>query len=267
MIQLTDEQLTQLREIQLDMLLEVKRICEKYHIQYSLIGGTLLGAVRHHGYIPWDDDADIGMLRKDYEKFRKVCKKELNPEKYYFQDDRNTEAYRWGYGKLRRKNTVFLRENQEHLKFGQEVFIDIFPLDYAPDGMIWRKIHMFHCFCIRKCLWAPVGAESEKSIIKRLVYKGLRKIPKEVIYKHYYRYIRTGKKSHTVRLNLFPTRKPYGFPIVYFKELRDFIFEGEVFPGTQHYDDYLKIKYGNYMELPPVEERKVHPVSKIKLLR
>lgn len=106
MVELTDKQLKELQQIQLQMLLEVKRICGKYNIRYSLIGGTLLGAIRHKGYIPWDDDADIGMLREDYEKFRRVCKKELDKDKYYFQDDRNTKGYRWGYGKLRRKNTT-----------------------------------------------------------------------------------------------------------------------------------------------------------------
>lgn len=264
MLQLTDEQLIQLREIQLGMLLEVKRICDKYNIKYSLIGGTLLGAVRHHGYIPWDDDADVGMLRKDYERFRKVCRNELDATKYYFQDDRNTAEYRWGYGKLRRKNTLFLRENQEYLKFGQEIFIDIFPLDYAPDNMFLRKMHMCHCFIIRKFLWSPVGAISEKNSIKRMLYIVMSKVPKKVIFKHYYRYIKTRRISNTVRLNLFPTRKPYGFPIDYFEKLIDFEFEGEKFPGTQYYDDYLRIKYGDYMKLPSPEKRKIHPVSKIE---
>lgn len=266
MIRLTEQQLIQLRKIQLEMLLEVKRICCKYNIKYSLIGGSLLGAIRHQGYIPWDDDADIGMLRKDYEKFRKVCKIELDENKYYFQDDRNTEGYRWGYGKLRRKNTLFLRENQEHLDFGQEIFIDIFPLDYTPDHMLLRYIHMFYCFCIRKCLWSAVGAVTEAGKLKRLVYKMLSRIPKKVIYRYYYRTIKKGRKSHMVRINLFPTPKPYGFPIWYFEQLRDFEFEGEVFPGTRYYDQYLKVKYGDYMKMPPKEQRKIHPVSAIKLV-
>ena len=92
MIHLTNDQLKRLQTIQMDMLLEVKRICGKHNIQYSLIGGTLLGAIRHNGYIPWDDDADIGMLREDYERFRIVCETELDKEKYYFQDDRNIEG-------------------------------------------------------------------------------------------------------------------------------------------------------------------------------
>lgn len=266
MIHLTDEQLKQLRQIQLDMLLEVKRICGKHDIKYSLIGGTLLGAIRHKGYIPWDDDADIGMLREDYEKFRVVCEFELSMEKYYFQDDRNTEEYRWGYGKLRRKNTLFLRENQEHLKFGQEVFIDIFPLDYAPDNMLLRRFHMFRCFCIRKALWAPVGMLVEKNILKKFIYKKLNAISKTRIYRHYYKYVNSRKPSNTVRLNLFPTCKPYGFPIRFFEELMEVTFEGETFLGSKYYNEYLTIKYGDYMQLPPTKERKTHPVSKIKLI-
>ncbi len=266
MIQLTDEELRCLQKIQLEMLVEVKRICNKNHIKYSLIGGTLLGAIRHKGYIPWDDDADVGMLREDYEKFRIVCESELDADKFYFQDDRNTEGYRWGYGKLRRKNTLFMRENQSHLDFGQEVFIDIFPLDFAPDNTLLRKLHAFHCFCIRKILWAPVGARVEKNIFKKWVYKVLERIPKECIYSHYYKYINSRNSSNTVRLNLFPTRRPYGFAIAFFKELVDVMFEGENFPGSKYFDAYLTIKYGDYMKLPPEEERKVHPVSEIKLI-
>lgn len=263
MIQLTEEQLGKLHTIQLEMLLEVRRICERHCIRYSLIGGTLLGAVRHQGYIPWDDDADVGMLREDYEQFRKICKKELDDKKYYFQDDRNTKGYRWGYGKLRRKNTLFARENQECLNFGQEIFIDIFPLDYAPDDMVGRIMHMFHCFCIRKILWSPVGMRTETNPFKRVIYGFLYRIPKKRVYSYYYRYIRDRKKSQTVRINLFPTKKPYGFPKKYFEELIDVYFEGEKFKGSKFYDSYLKIKYGNYMELPPNDQRKTHPVDKI----
>lgn len=266
MIQLTEEELKRLQEIEFDMLLEIKRVCNKNNIKYSLIGGTLLGAIRHKGYIPWDDDADVGMLREDYEKFRMACEIDLDAEKYYFQDDRNTEGYRWGYGKLRRKHTLFLRENQEHLKFGQEIFVDIFPLDYVPDNMLLRKVHAFRCFCIRKMLWAPVGAVSEKNKYVKFIYRKLGKIPKKRIYYYYYKYIIDKKKSNTVRINLFPTCNPYGFPISYFEELIEVEFENEIFMGSKFYDKYLKIKYGDYMKLPPLEERKVHPIVKLKFI-
>ena len=167
MIHLNNEQLRQLQMIELEMLLEVDRICKKCGIKYTIIAGTLLGSIRHKGFIPWDDDADIGMLREEYEKFRQACKTELDKTRFYFQDNRNTKGYRWGYGKLRRKNTVFMREYQEHMPYKQGVFIDIFPMDGIPDNYILRTVHNFHCFCIRKILWSKVGKRADKSRIMR----------------------------------------------------------------------------------------------------
>ena len=97
MVQLSDEMLRQLQLIQLEMLIEVDRICKKCNIKYNIIAGTLLGAIRHGGYIPWDDDADVALLRSEYEKFRIVCKTELDKTRFIFQDHRNTIGYRWGY--------------------------------------------------------------------------------------------------------------------------------------------------------------------------
>ena len=167
MIQLGEEELRKLQAIELELLIEFDRICRKHHIRYTLTGGTLLGAVRHGGFIPWDDDADVSMLRAEYERFRKACEADLN-ERYYFQDMHNTKGYRWGYGKLRKKGTLFLRENQEHMPYEQGVFIDIFPRDGVPDGRISRKIHKFQCFCVRKVLWSEVGKIADKRTGMRL---------------------------------------------------------------------------------------------------
>ena len=100
---------------ELDMLVEFDKVCRKYNINYVLFGGSLLGAVRHQGYIPWDDDADIGMLREDYETFKRH-KDEMNPNICFFQDHDTDHEYRWGYGKLRRTGSTYVRVGQEHLK-------------------------------------------------------------------------------------------------------------------------------------------------------
>ena len=113
---------------ELDMLVEFDKVCRKYNINYVLFGGSLLGAVRHQGYIPWDDDADIGMLREDYETFKKH-KDEMNPNICFFQDHDTDHEYRWEYGKLRRTGSTYVRVGQEHLKCKTGIFVDVFPMD------------------------------------------------------------------------------------------------------------------------------------------
>lgn len=270
MIELTNEQLRQIQLIELEMLKEVDRICKKCGIKYNIIAGTLLGAVRHRGFIPWDDDADVAMLRPEYEKFRKACKTELDKTRFEFQDHRNTKGYRWGYGKIRRKDTLFLREHQEHMPYFQGIFIDIFPLDNVPDNYILRSIQNFECFCVRKILWSKVGKNAEKNFLKRHVYKMLDKIPEKDIFHYYHRMIHRAnrKKTRMVRILMFPTpNSEYGYYRCWYENSTDTIFEGVIFQGIKDYDSYLSFKFGEYMELPPVEMRKVHPVSNIQLIK
>lgn len=263
---LTEQELRQVQLTQLEILKEVDRICKLCDIHYNIIAGTLLGAVRHGGYIPWDDDADVALVREEYEKFRVACEKELDHTRFYFQDHRNTPGYRWGYGKLRRKGTVFLRENQEHLPYEQGIFIDIFPLDSVSDTKIVRTWQNFHMFCIRKMMWAPVGKIVSKKPLLRWWYRRLEQIPGDVLYGYFDRYVqkRQNKKTKWVRILTFPTpNKEYGYLREWYEESEDITFENVVFQGIKDYDAYLSFKFGNYMELPPQEKRKVHPVTEL----
>ena len=265
---ISEEELKQIQAIQQDLIQEVARICRKCGIHFNMVGGTMLGAIRHKGYIPWDDDADIGFLRTEYEKFREACKSELNHEKYYMQDLRDTEGYRWGYGKLRRKNTEFIRLNQEFMPYGQGISIDLMPFDNVPDSFLARRIHFFRCFLYRKLFWSEVGSRSEKNIWIRFLYKGMRLIPMKQIVKSYQRFIDSGQKKKTrlVRILTFPTpKKVYGYERRWYTQLQPYPFGEMMLPGAKDYDGYLQVKYGKYMELPPIEKRKTHPVSKLKL--
>lgn len=269
MINLDEKTLRKLQMIELELLIEADRICKKCGIKYNIIAGTLLGAVRHKGFIPWDDDADIAMLRDEYEKFRVACKTELDTTRFVFQDHRNTKGYRWGYGKLRRKNTLFLREFQEDMPYFQGVFIDIFPLDNVPDFYPLRCMHNLYCTIIRKTLWSAIGRKSDKNILMRFLFSILYKIPIDRVFNIYHNLIINSnrKKTKMVRILMFPTpNNEYGYYRKWYEKSADNVFEGYTFKGIAEYDEYLSFKFGEYMSLPPESDRKMHPVSDIKLI-
>lgn len=269
MIDLTQEQLKQLQRIELEMMLEFDRICRKNDIKYTIIGGTLIGAVRNGGFIPWDDDVDIAMIRPEYEKFCAVVDAELDHERFYYQDMEKTPGYRWGYGKLRRKGTLFLREHQEHLPFEQGVFLDVFPHDYVPNPRPLRAIHDLYCYCIRKMLWSEVGKIADKKSFNRIVFRVISKIPLDTIKSWYYHLVKKSnqKKTSYLRSLMFPTfGKDHGYHSEWFEPGADMEFEGHKFQCMKGAKEYLAYSYGDYMKLPPEEKRKVHPVSDIQLI-
>lgn len=265
---LTESELRELQLIETEMLIEVDRICKKCGIKYCISAGTQLGAVRHKGFIPWDDDADVAFLRPEYEKFRTACETELDKDRFYFQDYRNTPGYRWGYGKLRRKNTEFVRLNQEHMPYEQGIFIDIMPYDNVPDNYMLRKLHNFQCFLYRKAFWAPLGKMQEAGI-KKWAYTMLDKLPDEKLYRSFTKFCNKYNHLNTKRIRIFAFPVPgneCGYERCSFDELVPTQFEHIEVMGMKDYETYLSYKYGNYMQLPPLEKRKVHPVSRIKLL-
>lgn len=269
MVNLDAQTLRQLQLVELDLLLEVDRICAKHGIRYCIIAGTMLGAKRHGGFIPWDDDIDVALLRPEYERFRAVCAEELDPEKFYFQDHRATDGYRWGYGKLRRVDTVFLREHQEHMPYKQGVFIDVFPLDAVPESHLGRAAANLACFCVRKMLWAPVGQFADGRPAMRAWYRLLAQTPSACTYGllNALSKVSAHLKSRWVRILMFPTpNREYGYRREWYVDPKPVVFEGHEFPGVSDADAYLSFKFGNWKELPPAEKRKTHPVSAIRLV-
>ncbi len=267
MIELSTEQLKTLQKIELEMLLEIDRICKKNRIHYSLTGGTLLGAVRNGGFIPWDDDADISMLRSEYIRFREACKKDLDHSRFYFQDMETTEGYRWGYGKIRRKDSLFLREYQEDMPYEQGIFVDIFPRDGIPDNEFLSKVHRFFCFLLRKMLWSKVGKKAEKSRVLRLVYQPISWIPRTTLLRCYQSMIKWSNRKRTkyVRALTFPLPNSIlGYDRIWYQGYSTVLFENHCFMVEKSYKKWLEREFGDYMKLPPKEKQKVHPVSVIQ---
>ena len=266
-IELDDDMLRSVQLTELEILIEVDRICRKLDISYNIIAGTMLGAVRHGGFIPWDDDADVAMLRDEYERFREACRTELDESRFYFQEMRDTEGYRWGYGKIRRKDTLFLRQYQEDMPYEQGVFVDIFPLDAVPDKWALRAVKNLECYCVRKFLWSKIGKKADGSALKRAVFSAMDMVPLKAVSAYYMNMVsRAGKLkgSAWVRILMFPTpNREYGYKRKWYTGYEDIEFEGVTFRGVVDPDDYLSFKFGEYMALPPESERKAHPVSDI----
>lgn len=270
MVKYTDETLKQLHSTILEMLIEFDRICRKYNIPYIIESGTLLGAVRNKGFIEWDDDADIKMLRKDYNKFCEVCEKDLDKNRFFLQNYNTDKNYRWGYAKLLRNNTVFNREKQEMLEMKRGLFIDIFPCDNVPDKFIAKKIFSLKCFWVRKNSYAPVGAKYESNKIYRLFYKILSHNSLAYIRKLYDALACQCLDENTKRVRIVAwssKRENEGFPRKWMEDRIEYEFEGHYFWGPQDSDGFLKFIYGNYMKLPPIDQRIPHgPATYVRLL-
>ena len=272
---LNPKQFRKMQLTELDMLVEFDKVCRKNNIKYVLFGGSLLGAIRHQGFIPWDDDADIGMLRQDYDEFKKVSS-QMDPSICYFQDHDTDPEYRWGYGKLRRTNTTYVRVGQEHLKCKTGIFVDVFPMDDVPLTLWGQIIQDFKLFLLRKVLWSEV-AKKQSSGIVFVLYSLLSKINVEFVFRIYKEYAKLSENSSPNRVRCLsfpatgklykrnPLRERYSMPKSWFLERKEYTFEGKKFYGSKDYDTVLKYIYGDYMKIPPEKDRKQHsPFSIIK---
>ncbi len=284
---LTDKELRILQLTELDIMLEFDRICRKNDIKYYIIGGTLLGAVRHKGFIPWDDDADIAMLRADYERFLQVCENDLDKEKYYYHDRFRTEGYRWGFGKLRKKNTTFVRPTTEDMPYEQGVYIDLMPLDYVPNSTMGQLVCDWIAFFFRKAAWAKVGKKTTKNILCRGCYYLLDAIPFSVQNKLFKKFVQRLNRKPTkyVRILGVYIAKAKGekgcwrYKTEWLNNMRDYEFEGYLLEGFADAQQALRRTYGDYLKpvrfpaltfsecvLPPLDEIKVRDELKEKLL-
>lgn len=272
--ELTPEQFRRMQLTELELLAEFDRVCRKNDIKYVISDGTLLGAVRHKGFIPWDDDIDISMLREDYNRF-KEHRHELNPDICFFQDHDTDPEYRWGYGKLRRTGTKYVRVGQEHLKCQTGIFADVFPMDDAPKSLPGQILQDWFCFCMRKILWSEVARVNTTGFWK-VWFTVLSKIPVSIPFAGYalYSWKSRNASPNKVRCLSFPAtgtlnkanslRERYCMPKRWFTDRAEYAFEGKQFFGTADYDSILTYTYGDYMTPPDEKGREQHsPFSEI----
>lgn len=253
-------ELKELQKIELEIVLQVKKICDKHNLIFYLSEGSLLGAVRHHGFIPWDDDMDIMMPREDYEKFLTIALKEL-PKKYLLQCSKNLPTYWTGSAKIRTtQKTDFLQTQYLHLTNEVGPYIDIFPLDYVPKKtsylqriqdkkvriyklMLWYKSKLSNPKKFKKKILKFCTLFFTVKDLQKMLYKQMTKFNKKQ--RNYYVNFGSvyGAKKQTI-----PIEK-YGKPILV-------SFENYELPIPCGYDYILTKIYKNYMKLPPLNKRK-----------
>ena len=268
---ITGEDFRRMQLLELDMLVELDRVCRKHDIKYAIICGTLLGGIRHKGFIPWDDDVDVSMLREEYEKF-KIVADELDSSICFFQDHDTDPEYRWGYGKLRRTGTTYIRPGQEKLKCKTGLYIDILPGDDIPVSLAGQMVNDALCFFLRKILWSEIGKDTEEKPLIRGIYRILSHISADWVFR---RVKKMSAKSRNTSVNpvrtfllpsggkeisLYSSEKSkicyrYGHPKNWLTDLIEIEFEGHLFYAPKDYDTYLRSRYGDYMQLPPEDKR------------
>lgn len=243
----------------LEMLKEFDRICRKNDIQYMLFAGTALGAVRHGGFIPWDDDLDVILLRPEYERFLAVAPEELNPEQYFLQKE-FSQHWPMFFSKLRKNGTACMeryipRDSLVH----QGIYIDIFPCDNLSDYSLKKSFQFLASkLVIARSLYERGYLTDSK--FKKAAMQLSRMMPAEALHK----YVLDSQNTDSEMVHSFfgassKYRKSV-YPRKWLTETIPMPFEDSEFPVSAHYDALLTTLYGDYMTPTPPEARgqKVH---------
>lgn len=248
----------ELQQHLLNILVDIDKVCEEHGLTYYLAYGTMLGAVRHGGFIPWDDDIDIAMPRPDYEKLIRHAREWL-PSHLEFKCAETEDTYPFAFGKVQDNRTTLIE--RAHYPYLGGIYCDIFPIDGIPPGVIRQKIHCFRYYIYYRLLyiickdpykhghgpscWLPLLCRRLFSL--RYVQRKIRKILLEYDYdkcskvRHYYGY----------DIEIFPKS--------IFSTPERIAFEGRLLNTVSRREEYLRTLFGeDYMTLPPEEKRHRH---------
>jgi len=250
--------------VQLDMFAEFDRVCRKYDIKYVASGGTLLGAVRHHGYIPWDDDMDLMLMRDQYDKLCQVAPLEFQ-HPYFFQTEETDPGFHRWFARLRNSETTAIQKYEipYHFKYNQGVFIDIFPMDGVADNQkrslqqqkisFYKSIY-YKLLAVEKSYWSDNEPPSKRwaKIIAHFLFGKLvgytpvtqwawRKV--DEIFKWY-----SNDETEFVSLLSFEFNNlHHEVRSSYLNDIIEVDFEFMKIPIFASFDEHLRLKYGDYM--------------------
>ncbi len=257
------EALRRIQLIQLELLREFDRICRKYDLKYNINFGTLIGAMRHKGFIPWDDDIDITMYYKDCDRLYEIMERELDHNKYFYRCPETEKHHHIIFNHLERKGTVFTKEGRDKLQHRIGVFIDIFPLYPAAPNAFIDFFHTRVCRFWRTALWSTVGADSEKNPVKRFYYKRLSLLGAETCRRNFLKHAtRFDNKKGRLKFWTSENRSPYNVDLVRkdnFDEAIEVDFEGLRLYAPKHFEGSLEFCFtSDWILYPNLTGRNPH---------
>lgn len=266
------EDLKKLQQVELDMLRTVDAFCRKHDIGYFLDGGTCIGAVRHGGFIPWDDDIDLGMMREDYERFVRLFEEEP-PEGYSIHTFQNTKNYSYMFAKVYREGTKFLARESLDAGLDSCIYLDVFAYDYVNPAMdegelakcinramLWQRM-IYLYYTPNPAIQPTASFRALKRVLCRGAHKAVRLLfSPEALAAKYDRFVARIAEGGS------PEASERICCVQDFGSLRTddvlppqaVAFEGEPFLAPRDIDAYLTMMYGDYMTLPPEDKRKTH---------
>ncbi|MBQ8606025.1 MAG: LicD family protein [Clostridia bacterium] len=262
-------QLDCLKKVQLEIMDEIHRVCKKNSVRYYLVYGTLLGAVRHKGFIPWDVDIDIAMPRKDYDRFKELCKDELS-EQFFYCDHTTEKYYQQPHALVCKRNTGLYTKydklNPINKNYG--IYVDVFPLDKAPDDTAERVKHARALRRLYRLKELSIPYSYSSSSLKRKLHHALSALLfflsptriNEKLHREKAKYENTSARC-LCAIAGDADEKEYirqCFPAEMFSEPEMLEFEGRKFCCPKDSTAYLTQMYGDYMTPPPKEQQRVN---------
>lgn len=263
---ITQDTINRVQVVECEVMEVIDAICRNHDLTYFAIGGTALGAVRHQGFIPWDDDIDIGMPRKDYEAFLRYASEEL-PRDYFLQTFATEKKSPFYFAKIRKNNTKFVEYYLKDLDIHQGIFVDIFPFDNVPQNPTLCNLHFRLCrglyqLYLSKSLTTVCSSRFEqkdnrKGVLRKILHTLLLPVPKKLLFFLLDRSVQmfNGKPcteiSHIVRRRL-RVRLEDLYPVA------SLPFEQMLMPVPKNYHAYLSAQFGDYSILPPEGKRYGH---------
>ena len=265
----SEEELKRIQNIELKALKVIIAICSQLKIEYFVIGGTALGAIRHNGFIPWDDDIDIGMTRHNYDRFANEAAV-LLPKGYYLQTPYNDNINPYPYMKVRVDGTKFVEYSNRKLNVHQGIYVDIFPFDEVPDNelaglkqfnTVRKLVNIFSLRQKPDLTYEPTRIRDKiKSIIRHIVHYMTKIIPYSFLL-----------SKIELKMKQYNGTNQKGLECLFFPKIKtEYALKSTLYPLKLHrfedidvyipndFDTYLTSHYGDYMKLPPESQRFGH---------